>query len=428
MEELVEEWDAAREVGAKMEELDQAATVPEDEFGAELEQPEATFIDEVDLTNIDYVFDAEESAAQEISLGDVVRRLREVVVAIRGSSKKEAKYFYYRQLNKSNTRRILIECPTRRSPTFKMLSGCIEKKFIIDMLMSNVLPKRYLLDAEWDLIEKFVDLLKPLQQGTSVAIRSKAPTSNEGIVIIKGLMRHLERIREGVTESSTLLVEHTMSAKQRNALSNVCSAMRAKIEKYVSLQTRNEAFTIASLLDPSMKLCLIDPRAKNDVLSTVRNIMQSHSASRNVGSRSTERFDLSTMSDFIQMELQELLDPSEILQRVDPIEELDVYVTAPPAFGTEVLHWWKMTGQLSFPMLALVPKEFLVVQATSAACERLFSEGRRVINYMRSRLTAESVEVLMMLKSWYNNEDLRANEDEDGDENGGPVNICVDAS
>ncbi|XP_078444625.1 uncharacterized protein LOC144713806 [Wolffia australiana] len=72
-------------------------------------------------------------------------------------------------------------------------------------------------------------------------------------------------------------------------------------------------------------------------------------------------------------------------------------------------------------------KEFLAVQATSAACERLFSEGRRVINYWRSRLMAESVEELMMLKSWYSNDNLRAYENKDSDEEDGPFNISLNA-
>ena len=87
-----------------------------------------------------------------------------------------------------------------------------------------------------------------------------------------------------------------------------------------------------------------------------------------------------------------------------------------------------MIGQVSYPLLALVAKEFLAVQATSTACERLFSKGRRVINYRRSRLTVESVEVLITLKSWYTNEDLRA-EDEDGyNSDDGPLVVNVDSS
>ena len=54
----------------------------------------------------------------DISLGDVVQSLREVVRAIRGSKKQENKYFSYcRQSNMSNTRRIPLDCPTRWSST-----------------------------------------------------------------------------------------------------------------------------------------------------------------------------------------------------------------------------------------------------------------------------------------------------------------------
>ena len=87
-----------------------------------------------------------------------------------------------------------------------------------------------------------------------------------------------------------------------------------------------------------------------------------------------------------------------------------------------------MTGQVSYPLLALVAKEFLVVQATSAACEPLFLEGRRVINYRRSRLTAESVEVLITLKSWYSNEDLRAKDDDGYNSVDGPLVVNADLS
>ena len=87
-----------------------------------------------------------------------------------------------------------------------------------------------------------------------------------------------------------------------------------------------------------------------------------------------------------------------------------------------------MIGQVSYPLLALVAKEFLAVQATSATCERLFSEGRRVINYRRSRLTAESVEVLITLKSWYSNEDLRAEDDDGYNSDDGPLVVNVDSS
>ena len=87
-----------------------------------------------------------------------------------------------------------------------------------------------------------------------------------------------------------------------------------------------------------------------------------------------------------------------------------------------------MTGQISYPLLALVAKEFLVVQATSAACDQLFSKGCRVINYKHSRLTTESVEVLTTLKSGYSNEDLRVEDDDGYNSDEGPLVINVDSS
>ena len=87
-----------------------------------------------------------------------------------------------------------------------------------------------------------------------------------------------------------------------------------------------------------------------------------------------------------------------------------------------------MIGQVSYPLLALVAKEFLAVQATSVACERLFSEGRRVINYRRSRLTTESIEDLITLKSWYSRKDLRAEDDDSYNSDDGPLVVNVDSS
>ena len=85
-----------------------------------------------------------------------------------------------------------------------MLHECLEKRIVIDVMMSSAFRKPTLLDAEWDLVQKFVVLLKPLNDSTSIAIQSKARTSNEAILTIKGLMRHLERIKVEISNSSML--------------------------------------------------------------------------------------------------------------------------------------------------------------------------------------------------------------------------------
>ena len=87
-----------------------------------------------------------------------------------------------------------------------------------------------------------------------------------------------------------------------------------------------------------------------------------------------------------------------------------------------------MTGQVLYPLLALVAKEFLAIQGTGAACEQIFSEGGRVINCKHSRLTTESVEVLITLKSWYSNKDLRAEDDDGYNSDDGPLVVNIDSS
>ena len=185
--------------------------------------------------------------------------------------------------------------------------------------------------------------MKPLKDGTSVAIQSKAPTSNEAILIIKGLMRHLERIKVEISNSPMLPIGQSISTRQRNALASVCGAMKVKLDKYVSILAQNEAFTIGSLLDPSMKLRLIDPGSKNGIFSNLRTIMESYLLTRDLPDVSVEFSTTSMRHEFLRAEMEALLDPSELPQRVGPMEELDLYARAPLVLGTEVLHWWKMT-------------------------------------------------------------------------------------
>ena len=126
-----------------------------------------------------------------------------------------------------------------------------------------------------------------------------------------------------------LLIGQFISIGQRNTLASVCGAMQVKLDKYVSILAQNEAFTIGSLLDPSMKLRLIDPGSKNGILSTVRTIIESYSLTRDLPDVSVEIFTAPMRHEFLRAEMEALLDPSELPQRVGPMEEHDLYVTAP---------------------------------------------------------------------------------------------------
>ena len=171
--------------------------------------------------------------------------------------------------------------------------------------------------------------MKPLKDGTSVAIQIKALTSNEAILIIKGLMRHLEPIKVEISNSSMLPIGQSISTRQRNVLASVCGAMKVKLEKYVSILAQNETFIIGSLLDPSMKLCLIDLGLKNKIFSTIRTIMESYLLTRDLPDVSVEISVASMRHEFLRAEMEALLDSSELPQRVGPMEQLDLYAISP---------------------------------------------------------------------------------------------------
>ncbi|PLW14034.1 hypothetical protein PCANC_17077 [Puccinia coronata f. sp. avenae] len=46
-------------------------------------------------------------------------------------------------------------------------------------------------------------------------------------------------------------------------------------------------------------------------------------------------------------------------------------------------------------------RTFLAIPATSAASERVFSKGRRIVSWQRSSLNPKSVEELLCVKEWY---------------------------
>ena len=66
------------------------------------------------------------------------------------------------------------------------------------------------------------------------------------------------------------------------------------------------------------------------------------------------------------------------------------------------LAWWK-ENEATYPRLAHVARSLLAVQATSAASERLFSQAGLLSTAIRNRLSAESIEMSVILRSAFRN-------------------------
>jgi hypothetical protein len=88
------------------------------------------------------------------------------------------------------------------------------------------------------------------------------------------------------------------------------------------------------------------------------------------------------------------------------MDEYKRYVTEPLHHTTnnrafDPVNWWLEPSQRErFPRLSRMALDLLTAPAMSADCERLFSAAKLTITDLRTRLSAQSVEALLCLKSW----------------------------
>ena len=77
--------------------------------------------------------------------------------------------------------------------------------------------------------------------------------------------------------------------------------------------------------------------------------------------------------------------------------EIATYLKVPKLdTESDPLEWWKRNESV-YPGLAKVAKKYLVVPATSAPSERLFSKSGKVVNELRASLKPDKVEMLTFL-------------------------------
>ena len=78
--------------------------------------------------------------------------------------------------------------------------------------------------------------------------------------------------------------------------------------------------------------------------------------------------------------------------------EVQKYIDSTIDYNLDVLEYWKI-NQKVFPKLSLLAKKYLIVFSSSTPCERTFSETGRIITKLRSSLTPNHVEQLVILNS-----------------------------
>lgn len=81
-------------------------------------------------------------------------------------------------------------------------------------------------------------------------------------------------------------------------------------------------------------------------------------------------------------------------------DELQRYLAGDLLHRTgDPLDWWN-ANKYNFPRLSAMARDMLAIPATSASSERVFSGGRLVMPFNRTRLDSAAVRALMCLRHW----------------------------
>ena len=144
---------------------------------------------------------------------------------------------------------------------------------------------------------------------------------------------------------------------------------------------------------------MLDERTKKAAIAYIRGLLPSPPPTSSNTLPPSTPISSTTRQDWLKRVCRKKDRPAQ--STLTPSEQLDAYMNETVKDeGDPVLHWWARKGNIAYPALAPIVRELLVVCATSAPSERVFSAGRAVVTYKRTCLTAQSIETLVTVKCW----------------------------
>lgn len=180
------------------------------------------------------------------------------------------------------------------------------------------------------------------------------------------------------------------------------SLVKCLNDRYLNVET-DEILSISTLLDPRFKLAgFSKENSSNLTLNRLKEILEEQDRLEHesiepniVESKPSKKLKLQfcdILSDDIKNRLIESPKPLDSIQ-----SELDSYLILPNAsIEEDVIKWW-VDHKENFKRLYKIAIKFLIIPATSAASERIFSTAGLILNKKRSKLSPQHASLLIFL-------------------------------
>ncbi|KAL7307162.1 hypothetical protein TKK_0000886 [Trichogramma kaykai] len=289
----------------------------------------------------------------------------------------------------------IIDCKTRWNSTYNMLKVASNLKDALIMLCeTNFNLKQYTITVnEWARIELIVEYL-----GNFEIVYKHI--SGENRVTLPDAVRKFNVLLDYIEKTSFSLNDKEERDEEDEKV--IVSLQAGKSKLLLHYNKFNWIYSISLVLDPRIKSIGLDqaPWGREMKEETVKKLTEVYIRyNKKFGDTIVKEPCLKkrkTRNETLNFDV--LFETSSV--SYNQTEEIDQYLNATrPNPDMDVLDWWK-NHQTEYPVLALVARDILSIQATSVPVERLFSRASLIVNNKRSLLKDESIRELLCINRW----------------------------
>lgn len=279
---------------------------------------------------------------------------------------------------------LVTESPTRWGSRQKMIERFLEQEKVISRILAGDRKTRHLVPAWQDLevLESIDKAIKPLQEFTD-ALSGESYVS---VSCVKPVL-HLFRTSLLQPQEGDLRLTTTIKGKILNYLE----------EKYREPEN-DELLDMASLLDPRFRTTYITPSKLDEIkMRAINEIAELGSEEEHPAVPQCEKSPpkKKTLAAFFKKAAPAAGSQQSVRQKIEG--ELTSYLLGPEVDpDIDPLDWWKR-HEPDYTRLSRLARKYLVIPATSAPSERVFSVGGGIVTCNRACLKPAVVDKLIFL-------------------------------
>jgi hypothetical protein len=260
---------------------------------------------------------------------------------------------------------------------------------------------------EWVMLHQLAYVLKPFKDKTE-EVSKEMPSITKSLEVYWELDILLNNVKDRVGIFSNL----------ESTIRNAVIASITKNSKYQRKMEKHVLLFVAHILDPRHKAELIREQMPNDsyrIINLIRKFLKAEYRDLSppqpselldpLAEAETAKKPLGMSAVAWRFQQRKKASSEQNSASLCPtIDELDRYLDSTLEEWNDdedyVRQWWK-AHQSEYPILSQAARDILPCSASEVDVERLFSSCRDVIGIRRHGLKAETVRVLMLLKSCY---------------------------